>query len=99
MKPWRFGPRALMVLEMKILSRIAILASALSMVGGFAFADSSQHRNDDPSYALPTIVHGKTSMRNAMKPNSTFSFKMFQTGDDGKPQKPYSYPEPDDNHR
>lgn len=100
-KLWRrcFGHGVLVVIEMKMLSRIAITVAALSMGGGFAYADSADQKNGS-SYSLPTVVHGKTSMREAIGSNSTFSFKLFQVDDsEAKPRQPYSYPEPDDSHR
>ncbi|MBD9374349.1 hypothetical protein IB238_17140 [Rhizobium sp. ARZ01] len=74
---------------------IATLAVLLAV--GVARADSPDD-NEGQSYDLPTIVHGKTSMQQAMQSGSTFSFKLFQV-DEPQKQQPYSYPEPSFNHR
>lgn len=71
-----------------------ILAAALAMAGAALAAPPEQE--DNASYQLPVVVHGKTSMRQAMQSGSTFSFKMFQQ-EGQKTRRPYSYPEPDSN--
>lgn len=78
-----------------MLSRSVLLLTVSVALAGTAFA-ASPDRRDDPSYDLPVVVHGKTSMRKAMGTNTTFSFKMFQRDRQQKPE-PYSYPEPDSN--
>lgn len=77
------------------LTVISVLAALFA--GGVARADPPDD-DEDQSYDLPTIVHGKTSMRQAMQSGSTFSFKLFQV-DEPQKRKPYSYPEPSLNHR
>ena len=76
------------------LRTIFVLAAALAMAGTALAAPPEPE--EDASYQLPVVVHGKTSMRQAMRSGSTFSFKMFQQ--EGRAtRQPYSYPEPDSN--
>lgn len=76
---------------------LATFMLASLLMAGVARADPADD-SEDQSDQLPTIVHGKTSMRKAMQSGSTFSFKLFQIDEPQKPQ-PYSYPEPSLNHR
>lgn len=77
------------------LTGISVLAALLA--ASVARADSPD-KKEGQSYELPAIVHGKTSMRQAMQSGSTFSFKLFQV-DEPQKRQPYSYPEPSFNHR
>lgn len=79
-----------------MLLRLVPLLAVSFAVSVPALAASPEPRDNAP-YQLPVVVHGKTSMRQAMRSNSTFSFKMFQQVDEGG-RKPYSYPEPDSNN-
>lgn len=76
------------------LRTIFVLATALAMAGTALAAPPEPE--EDASYQLPVVVHGKTSMRQAMRSGSTFSFKMFQQ-EGRQTRQPYSYPEPDSN--
>lgn len=78
-----------------MLFRSFLLLTVSVALAGTASA-TSRDRRDDPSYDLPVVVRGKTSMRQAMGTSSTFSFKTFQRDGQQKPE-PYSYPEPDSN--
>jgi hypothetical protein len=80
---------------MKLLLRTILVLATVLAAGANAHAESPE-QDDKPSYELPAIVHGKTSMRQAMRSGSTFSFKLYQT-DEPPPRQPYSYPEPDSN--
>lgn len=76
-----------------LLAACAIAGSALA--AGDALAAPPEQAENAP-YQLPVVVHGKTSMRQAMRSGSTFSFKMFRQ-DSQEKRQPYSYPEPDSN--
>lgn len=82
---------------MKLLLRTVLILAAAGAAAGSARAQSREP-DDKPSYKLPPIVHGKTSMHRAMRSGSTFSFKHYQS-DEPPPRPPYTYPEPASNEK
>ena len=89
-----------MVATAAVTTGLPVAASTCAMAGSALATGNAWSAPPEPAenapYQLPVVVHGKTSMRQAMRSGSTFSFKTFRQ-DGQEKRQPYSYPEPDSN--